>query len=148
MTLLARWRPMRGFLDIREELDRLFDDLMSTSELGYPAAGTWSPRVDVSETDDEIIVSAELPGIDREDIKVNVEDNVLTFSGEKKQEKETKKRNYHRIERSYGSFHRSFTLPTKIESDRVKATFKDGVLTIHLPKADEAKTRQIPVEVK
>ncbi|HID96194.1 MAG TPA: Hsp20/alpha crystallin family protein [Candidatus Latescibacteria bacterium] len=139
---------MRGFLDIREELDRLFDDLMSTSELGYPAAGTWSPRVDVSETDDEIIVSAELPGIDREDIKVNVEDNVLTFSGEKKQEKETKKRNYHRIERSYGSFHRSFTLPTKIESDRVKATFKDGVLTIHLPKADEAKTRQIPVEVK
>ncbi len=146
---LVRWRPLRDFLDIRDEIDRIFDTFLPTRfEAEYPAATTWVPRVDIAETDNEVVVTTELPGVDRKDVKLSIEDNVLTISGEKKQEKETKDKNYHCVERRYGAFRRSFTLPARIQADKVKASFKDGILTINLPKVEEAKTKEIPIEIQ
>jgi HSP20 family protein len=108
----------------------------------------WSPSVDVSETKDNVIVNAEIPGMSKEDVKVTVQDNILTLSGEKKQEKEEKNGSYHRIERSYGSFRRSFILPTPVEADKVKATYKDGILRITLPKTEEVKANEIPISIE
>jgi len=146
---LTRWRPLRDFLDIRDEIDRIFDTFLPARfESEYPATTTWVPRVDVAETDSEVVVTTELPGVDRKDVKLSIEDNVLTISGEKKQEKEAKDKNYHCVERRYGAFRRSFTLPVRIQANKVKATFKDGILTINLPKAEEAKTKEIPIEIQ
>jgi len=108
----------------------------------------WTPAVDIAEHDDEYLVKVELPGVNKEDVKITIESNVLTIRGEKKQEKETKKENYHRVERNYGSFQRSFTLPSTVKSDKIDASYKDGILSISLPKAEEAKPKQIEVKVK
>jgi HSP20 family protein len=146
---LVRWRPLGDFVDIRDEIDRLFDTFLpAKSEAEYPVTTAWVPRVDVAETDNEVVVTTELPGVERKDVKLSVEDNVLTIGGEKKQENETKEKNYHCVERRYGTFSRSFTLPTRIQADKVKATFKDGILTMKLPKAEEAKTKEIPIEIQ
>jgi len=107
----------------------------------------WSPTVDISETKDEVIVKAEVPGMTKEDISVFLQDNVLTLRGEKKQEKEEKDKTFHRVERSYGSFVRSFTLPTLVQADKVKAAYKVGVLQITLPKAEEVKPKEILISV-
>jgi len=111
------------------------------------ALAAWSPAVDIAEHDDQYVVKMELPGVSKEEVKITLESNILTVRGEKKQEKETKKENYHRIERSYGSFQRSFTLPTTVKNDKIDASFKDGILNIKLPKAEEAKPKQIEVKV-
>ena len=146
---LVRWRPLGDFVDIRDEIDRLFDTFLPAKfEAEYPVTPAWAPRVDVAETDNEVVVTTELPGVERKDVKLSVEDNVLTIGGEKKQEKETKEKNYHCVERRYGTFSRSFTLPTRIQADKVKATFKDGILTMKLPKVEEAKTKEIPIEIQ
>ena len=146
---LVRWKPLGDFVDIRDEIDRLFDTFLPAKfQAEYPVTTAWAPRVDVAETDNEVVVSTELPGVERKDVKLSVEDNLLTIGGEKKQEKETKEKNYHCVERRYGTFSRSFTLPTRIQADKVKATFKDGILTIKLPKAEEAKTKEIPIEIQ
>jgi len=141
---------MRDFLSLRDEIDRMFDDFFGTlpERLTTGWENVWSPSVDISETDDEIIVTAELPGVKKEDIKISLQDNVLTIRGEKKQEKEHKDENYHRIERAYGSFQRSFTLPTPVNTDKIKASFKDGVLKIQLPKTEEAKMKEIPISTE
>jgi len=152
MTLVC-WNPARDLMrfpsDIfrmQREIDQLVDSVFrrDTDEDLFPSV--WSPAVDVAESDNEYLVKVELPGINKEDVKVTVQDSVLTILGEKKQETEPK--NYHRVERSYGSFQRSFTLPTTVKADKVDATFKDGVLTIALPKAEEAKPKEIDVKVK
>lgn len=145
---ITRWRPFRDFLTIQDEMNRLFDDFF-----GRPVARTdweeaWSPCIDVSETKDNVVVNAEIPGMSKEDVKVTVQDNILTLSGEKKQEKEEKNGNYHRIERSYGSFRRSFTLPTAVLTDKVKATYKDGILRITLPKTEEVKAKEIQISIE
>jgi HSP20 family protein len=151
---ITRWRPFRDFLTIQDEMNRLFDDFFgrSAGSIG-PATRTeweeaWSPSVDVSETKDNVIVNAEIPGMSKEDVKVTVQDNILTLSGEKKQEKEEKNGSYHRIERSYGSFRRSFTLPTFVQADKVKAAYKDGILKITLPKTEEVKSKEIPISIE
>jgi len=108
----------------------------------------WTPAVDIAEHDEQYLVEVELPGVNKEDVKITLENNILTIRGEKKQEKETRKESYHRVERSYGSFQRSFTLPTTIKSDKIDAAYKDGILQITLPKAEEAKPKQIEVKVK
>lgn len=150
---LVRWNPARDLMrfpsDIfrmQREIDQLVDSVFrrDTDEDLFPSV--WSPAVDVAESDNEYLVKVELPGINKEDVKVTVQDSVLTILGEKKQETEAK--NYHRVERSYGSFQRSFTLPSTVKADKVDATFKDGVLTIALPKAEEAKPKEIDVKVK
>jgi HSP20 family protein len=106
----------------------------------------WYPAVDVAETKDEFQVKVEVPGMNKDDLKIKLQENVLTVQGEKKQETETKEQNYHRMERSYGSFCRSFRLPSLVKADKIDANYKDGVLSIKLPKAEEAKTKEIEIK--
>ncbi len=147
---IMRWRPRRDLLNIREEMNRLFDDFFS----GWPERrrglleGEWAPSVDVAETDEDIVVTAELPGVKQDDVEISVVDDVLTIKGEKKEEKEVKEKNYHRIERSYGSFQRSLSLPVGVQSDKAKATYKDGVLKVTIPKSEEARPKQIKINVE
>jgi HSP20 family protein len=109
--------------------------------------GAWVPPVDIFETGESIVIKAELPGISKEDITLEVKDNTLLIKGEKKFEKEVKEENYHRVERSYGAFQRSFSLPSTVQQDKVKAKVRDGILEVTLPKAEEAKPKQIKVDV-
>lgn len=149
---LIKWSPIRDLAteisDLQREINRMFDRFFRGFEDEEEVRlATWSPRVDISETDDEYIVRAEVPGVSKDDIKVTIKDNVLTISGEKKQEKEMKNENFHRVERVYGSFSRTFTLPGAVKVDKIEAKFKDGVLTIKLPKVEEAKAKEIEVKV-
>ncbi len=146
---IIRWRPLRDMVSIQDEMNKLFDDFFGRTPTRWfqPEEGLWTPTVDVSETKDNIVLSAEIPGLNKEDIKLSVQDNVLSLSGEKKQEKEEKDANYHRLERSYGSFCRSFTLPTPVQPDKVKASYKDGILKVTLPKTDEVKPKEIPISI-
>jgi HSP20 family protein len=133
-------------MDIQEEMNRLFNTVRTRDSEGSDMV--WGPSVDISESEDEIVVVAEVPGMKKEDIHITIQDNVLTLKGEKKREIEEKEENYHRLERSFGSFERSFSLPSIIQAGQVKAGYKDGVLTITLPKAEEAKPKQIDIAVK
>jgi HSP20 family protein len=110
--------------------------------------GDWSPRVDISETDNEFVIKAEIPEVTKEDVKVSVDNGVLTIQGERKQEKEEKGKRFHRVERYYGSFVRSFTLPDNIDETKVKASFKDGMLNLQIPKTAETKPKAIEVKVE
>jgi len=149
---IIKWSPFRdSFRDIvslQDEMNRLFETFAKGTDTQSLAEGTWAPSVDIYENKDSIIIDAELPGMDQKDISVTVNDNVLTIKGERKQEKEVKEENYHRVERSYGSFTRSFNLPVGVKADAIKANYKDGVLKVMLPKAEEAKPKQISIDVK
>jgi HSP20 family protein len=146
---ITRWRPFRDLVSIQDEMNRLFDDFFGRPVAGQEwTEGVWTPSVDVSETKENVVINAEIPGMSKEDVKLSVQDNVLTLSGEKKQEKEEKDAKYHRIERNYGSFSRSFTLPASVKPDKVKATYKDGMLKISLPKTEEAKPKEIPISIE
>jgi HSP20 family protein len=146
---LVKWTPMRGLRVFDDEVGRWFDDFFPPMVKGFAnKEGYWSPAVDVTESPTEFSVKAELPGMKQEEIKVTLLDQNLTISGERKIEKEEKDKNYHRIERSYGSFQRSFHLPSRIDAAKIKAAYKDGVLEVTLPKAAEAREKEINVEVK
>lgn len=154
---LIRWNPNResvtfpsDILNMQREINRMFDGFFrgGIQDDGSLFPSVWTPAVDVAEHDNEYLVKVELPGVSKDDVKIMMQDNVLTIRGEKKQEKETKESNYHRVERSYGSFQRSFTLPTHVKNDRIEAAYTDGILTVTLPKAEEAKPRQIEVKLK
>lgn len=129
---------------LRKEMERLFDRFFEPSEM--PTLGDWSPTVDVSEDKDTITVKAELPGVEQKDIAVSLQDGMLSIKGEKRAEREEKDKRYHRVERSYGAFYRSIQLPSAVDTGKVAATFKDGVVTITLPKAPEAKGTTIPIK--
>jgi HSP20 family protein len=145
---ITRWRPFRDVVSIQDEMNRLFDDFFGRPVLKTDwTEGVWSPTVDVSEDKDNVILRAEMPGMSKEDVNISIQDNVLTLKGEKKQEKEEKDKSYHRIERSYGSFCRSFQFPTSVKSDKVKASYKDGVLSVTLPKTEEVKPKEIPIGI-
>ena len=137
-------------LSMQREINKMFDTFFrgGAFEDDSSLATAWTPAADIAEHDDSYVVKAELPGLSRDDVKITVQDTILTIRGEKKQEKESKEANYHRVERSYGSFQRSFTLPTSIRNDKIDATFKDGILSITMPKAEEARPKQIDVKVK
>ncbi len=145
--MLVKWNPRRSLLNINEDLDRMFEEFMSTRML-EPSNMEISPRVNVEENDNEWILTAELPGVTKDDIELNFRDNILTLSGEKKIEKEDKKKNYHHVERSYGRFSRSFAINSSIVTDKIDAKFKDGILTVVLPKAEEEKPKLIDIKVK
>jgi HSP20 family protein len=132
------------------QINRLFDGFFhgGTQADGDLGLSHWTPAVDIAERDDEYLVKVELPGVEKEDVKITLESNILTIRGEKKAEKEETGKEYHRMERACGSFQRSFTLPTTVKGDRIDALYKDGILTIRLPKAEEAKSKQIEVKVK
>ncbi len=143
---IVRWDPFRDLSMLQDRMNRLFDDAGRTWRPDEPAATTsWSPSVDIFETEGEIVVKAELPGMDRKDIQLNLENNVLSLRGERKFQKETKDDNYHRIERSYGVFSRAFSIPATVDEERIRADYKDGVLKIVLPKKDQAKPKQIKI---
>ena len=147
---LMRWRPTRELLDVREEMNRLFDGFFT----GWPERrrglleGEWAPSIDIAETEEDIVVTAELPGIKLDEVDITITDDILTLKGEKKEENEVKDKNYHRIERSYGSFQRSISLPTGVQGDKAKAAYKNGVLQVTVPKAEEAKPKQIKINVE
>jgi HSP20 family protein len=143
---IVRWSPFRDLMGIQQEVNRLFEDLMTRRAEAGAEGTVWVPAVDVAETEDAVNVKVEAPGVKKEDIKISVTNNVLTVRGEKKMEKETSEENYHRIERVYGSFVRSLELPTLVRADKVKASFKDGVLSIVLPKSEEVKPKEIAIE--
>ena len=147
---LMKWRPGRDITSIRDEMNRLFDDFFSflpERKRGL-MEGEWAPTMDIAETDENIVVTAELPGVKQDDVEITVVNDVITLKGEKKEEKEIKKENYHRIERSYGSFMRSANLPTGVQADKAKASYKDGVLTVTIPKVEEAKPKTIKINVE
>ncbi len=147
---LVRWQPFQNMLAAEREFDRLFRDPFTTfgaEREAEPSTRPWAPAVDIYETENSIVLKAELPGIDPKDVEVRVEDNTLYLKGERRFEKETKDENYHRVERSYGSFARSFSLPNSIDADKVVAEYKDGVLNLTLPKREEAKPKTIRINV-
>ena len=145
MTLM-RMDPFRELRQWNSVFDRFFENRLSPNVREDAVVTRWSPTVDVSETPTEITFSVELPGFEKEEIEISLEENVLSISGERKFEKE-ENRDFHRVERWYGSFFRSFKLPATVDSSKIDAGLKDGLLTIHLPKVEEAKPRQIPVTV-
>jgi HSP20 family protein len=155
MTLI-RWKPTRELAQwpndlwsMQREINRMFDSFMQggTQDDGSFGLNMWTPAVDIAERENEFEVKVELPGVSKDDVKITLESNILTIRGEKKQEKEDKGENHHRVERSYGSFQRSFMLPAIVKNDKIDANYRDGILTIMLPKAEEAKPKQIEVKV-
>ena len=146
---LIRWDPFREMSALQERMNRLMSDYRTRTPFGEEelAQGAWIPAVDIYETKESILLNVELPGVTKEDISLEVKDSTLTLRGEKKLEKDVKEENFHRMERAYGSFTRAFTLPSTVQQDKVKAKFRDGILEIVLPKAEEAKPKQIKVDV-
>ncbi len=143
---LSTWSPFGDLVNMQRELGRVFDNLFSDAK-GDVFVADWAPRVDVMEQKDSYIIKAEMPGVNKDDVRITLHENVLSIRGEKKQEKEEKDVNYHRIERSYGTFERQFALPTGVKSDKIDASYKDGILTVPLPKVEEAKPKEIEVKV-
>ncbi|HTP63875.1 MAG TPA: Hsp20/alpha crystallin family protein [Geobacteraceae bacterium] len=145
---IVRYNPFRDLRAMQEQMNRLIDLAWNRESGEEIREGAWQPPVDIYEDGQSVIIKAELPDVDQKDIEVKIEDNTLILRGERKQDQTVKKENYHRIERYYGAFQRSFALPLTIDRDRVKATCDRGVLTITLPKREESKPKQINVEVK
>lgn len=145
---LMKWEPFRELEEVNDRLSRIFGrPLARTNGDESVAVAEWAPTVDVSETAEEYLIKAELPEVKKEDVRISVDSGVLTLQGERKQEKEEKGKKFHKIERSYGSFLRSFTLPGGVDETRIRAEFKDGVLNLHLPKSEKAKAKVIDVKV-
>ena len=150
MRALKPWTGMTAF---RQEMDRLFDRFMEPrwdefAALGESTFGEWAPSLDLSETKEDLLVKAEVPGMDPKDIEISLQEDLLTIKGEKKQEKEEKDERHHRVERTYGAFTRSVRLPVRVDGSKVKATFKQGLLTITLPKTAAAKGVPIPLKAE
>lgn len=144
---LVRWDPWREIDDMFHRYTRAVG-LPRTGSQASLAPGDWSPQVDIAETEKEFVIKAEIPEVKKEDVKVTVENGILTIRGERKQEKEEKGKKFHRIERNYGSFTRSFTLPENVDAANIKAAFKDGMLDLHICKIAEAKPKSIDVKVE
>ena len=145
---IAKWRPW-GVTSLQDEMNRLFDEFLPGRGRGLDLFdGKWAPPLDVAETDEEIVVKAEVPGLAPEDLKVSIQGDTLTISGEKKSEQEEQGKNFHRVERSYGTFTRSVRLPTEVDGEKVKATYKNGVVELHLPKKEEVKKKEIKIEIE
>lgn len=147
MSNLIRWEPMREMVSLREAMDRLFDDAF-TRPMGLSEGLGHGPAVDMYQTEDEVVVKAAVPGMKSDDVQISVTGDMLTIKGAVKEETETKEKSYHIREQRWGSFERSLVLPTAVVSDKARAEFEDGVLTITLPKAEEVKPRMITVKAK
>ena len=143
---LTLWEPFRELVTMRDDMDRLFQTFFG----GQPQAldEFWRPAIDIEESNGNLMVRAEIPGMTKEDIKVSVKEDMLKISGERKQENKTKEKTFHRIERSYGKFERIIRLPSEVDADKVKASYKDGVLNVTLPKPESMQPKQIDVEIK
>lgn len=149
---ITRWNPFRELEEMNDRLNRAFgrSNLMrglDTEAKDALVGFDWAPSVDITENAEEFQIKTELPEVKKEDVKIHVEDGVLTLSGERKQEKEEKDKKWHRVERSYGSFMRSFTLPTNVDDAKIRAELKDGILTLRLPKSASAKPKTVEVKL-
>jgi HSP20 family protein len=151
---IVRWEPFRDLMGLQERMNRLFDESFRArtgatagQEDEWALGGSWAPAVDIYEQDGNIVLKAELPGVDPKEVDIRVENNTLTLRGERKLDHEVKRDNFHRIERAYGAFSRSFTLPNVVDTDKIKAEVKEGVLKVVLPKREEAKPKQISISV-
>jgi len=148
---IAKWSPFRELENMRREMDRLFEEFITPMRrrrwLERPEEAVISPNIDIYDAKNEIVVKAELPGVEKENIDLKITENNLTLKGEIKKEEEVKKEDCYARERSYGSFFRTIALPAEVDSPKAKATFKNGILEITLPKKEEAKPKEIKVEV-
>ena len=149
---IVKWNPARELLSVEREINKLFNSFGSrfgltdtANDEAYENA-IWAPLTDITEDKDSYILKVDLPGVSKEDVKISYSDGQLNISGERKQEKETKEQKFHRVERVYGKYYRSFTLPGAIKEDKIDAEFKNGQLVITVPKADEAKPKEIPIK--
>ncbi len=149
LSTLSRWNPLRDFDEVQKRMSSLLDFAPQGNggEKEHLTVSEWSPSVDISEDDKDYLVKAELPEVKKEDVKVSVENGVLTITGERKFEKEERNKKYHRIERAYGNFTRSFALPEAVKAEKVSAEFKDGILHVRLPKDESAKPKSIEIKV-
>ncbi|HAD82985.1 MAG: hypothetical protein A2509_10295 [Candidatus Edwardsbacteria bacterium RIFOXYD12_FULL_50_11] len=146
---LNKWEPVSDIVSLQDEMNRLFLDFFGRTP-GRRLVGDslWAPVMDIEETQDDIIVKAEIPGMTKEDVKIQVTGDIITISGERKREEENRDKTYHRIERSYGQFQRMITLPGEVQSAKAKASYENGVLTIKLPKSEEVKPKEISIDIK
>lgn len=146
---IIRWEPFRDLVSTHDHFNQLFNETFARAfgDQKEVSLRTWVPPVDICETEDSLVLKAELPGIKPDDVEIRVEDNTLHLKGERKFEKEVKDENVHQVERSYGTFSRSFSLPSSIDSDKVKAEYENGVLTLTMPKRVEAKPKTIKIDV-
>ncbi len=147
MNTIMRWDQSRGLTSLQDQVNRLFEDVFTRDRSGHADLATWAPPVDIYETENELVVKADLPDLQEEDIDVRVENNTLTIRGERKFEKDVPEDNYLRVERAYGSFMRSFSLPNMISSESIRAEYRNGVLTLHMAKREESKPKQIKISV-
>lgn len=144
---LATWSPLNRLASLREEMNRLLDGSLAGFTGNVGLFGGWSPNVDVFQDKDHVYVKAELPGMKKEEIEITFQEGTLTISGERKQESETREGESFRSERFFGKFHRSVSMPTKVDVEQIKATYNDGILSVQLPKAAESRAKQIEVSV-
>jgi len=142
MPAVVRFDPFRDITSLRDEMNRLFSRTIGE---GAPAGSAWTPAVDIFDASDAIVLKAELPGLSADDIDIEIDDNVLTLKGERRFEDKVEEGRYYRLERAYGQFQRSVTLPQGVKPDEITASFDQGVLTVRVPKADEVKPRKIAV---
>ena len=147
MSSMMRWDPFRNIASLQEQMNRLFEDSRRSGRGDGSALTTWAPAVDIYETENELVVKADLPDMNEKDLNVRVENNMLTISGERKFESKVNEDNYLRVERTYGSFSRSFGLPSSVNTEAIKAEYKNGVLTLELPKRAESKPKQVKINV-
>jgi HSP20 family protein len=144
---MTRWEPFRNLNTLQEQVNRLFEDSFARSRSSQAELASWAPAVDIFETENELVVKADLPDMQEKDIDVRVENNTLTVRGERKFSNEVNEDNYLRVERAYGTFTRSFSLPNTVNTESIKAEYKNGVLTVHMPKREETKPKQIKIGV-
>jgi HSP20 family protein len=147
MNTITRWDQSRGWTSLQDQVNRLFEDNFTRDRSGHADLATWAPPVDIYETENELVVKADLPDLQDKDIDVRVENNTLTIRGERKFEKDVNPDNYLRVERAYGSFTRSFSLPNTVSSESIRAEYRNGVLTLHMAKREESKRKQIKISV-
>jgi HSP20 family protein len=148
---MVRWEPFHNLATVQDRMNRIFDEAFRGQRTGsdddWALGGNWAPPVDIFEQGDAIVLRAELPGISPDDVDIRVENNVLTLRGERKFDSEIKRESCHRVERAYGSFSRSFTLPNVVDTEKIQAGYRDGVLEVTLPQKEEAKPKQISIKV-
>jgi HSP20 family protein len=147
MNTITRWEPSRGATSLQDQVNRLFEDTFSRHRPGQADLATWAPAVDIYETETELVVKADLPDLQEKDIDVRVENNTLTIRGERKFEKEVSEENYLRVERVYGSFTRSFSLPNTVKTEGIRAEYRNGALTVRMAKRAESKAKQVKISV-
>jgi HSP20 family protein len=143
---IRRWTPMNEMMALQHQIGRLMGETLEKGERNDLDFGAWMPPVDMREETDKVVLEMEIPGIKKDDIEINIENSIITVRGEKKFEKDEDKGNYHKIERAYGKFSRSFSLPVAVKADSIDATLKDGILTLALPFAEEAKPKKITIK--